>query len=83
MKARIASKKGSPMRAAIGVKTVAIDHHTTPKPNTSFPPILSAHMPPTIYNKGKLEKRTINDLEVAKLSFLAFILRIRTNGRKK
>lgn len=49
MKARIISKKESPIRAAIGVKTVATDHQTTPKPNTSFPPILSAHMPPIIY----------------------------------
>lgn len=49
MKARITSKKGSPSLAAIGVKTVAIDHQTTPKPSTVFPPILSAHMPPTIY----------------------------------
>lgn len=43
------SKNGSPILAAIGVKTVAIDHQTTPKPSTSFPPTLSAHIPPTIY----------------------------------
>lgn len=48
MKARIISRKGSPILAAIGVIMVAIDHQTTPKPNTSFPPILSAHIPPTI-----------------------------------
>lgn len=49
MKARIMSKHGSPTLAAIGVKTVAIDHQITPKPSTSFPPILSAHIPPRIY----------------------------------
>ena len=49
MKARIISKNGSPIFAAVGVNTVAIDHQTTPKPNSNFPPILSAHMPPTIY----------------------------------
>jgi len=49
IKARIISKKGSPSFAAIGVKIVANDHQTTPKPNTNFPPLLSAHMPPTIY----------------------------------
>jgi hypothetical protein len=49
MKARVISKKGSPILAAIGVSIVAIDHQTTPKPKTTFPPILSAHMPPTIY----------------------------------
>lgn len=42
------SKKGSPIFAAIGVITVAIDHQTTPKPKTSLPPTLSAHMPPAI-----------------------------------
>lgn len=49
IKARVISKKGSPILAAIGVSMVAIDHQTTPKPKTSFPPTLSAHMPPTIY----------------------------------
>ena len=49
IKARMTSKKGSPSLAAIGVKTVAIDHQITPNPNTSFPPTLSAHIPPAIY----------------------------------
>lgn len=53
MKARIIRRHGNPSFAAIGVKTVAIDHQTTPKPSTSFPPSLSAHMPPTIYTKKK------------------------------
>lgn len=53
IKARMVSKKGSPILAAIGVKTVANDHQTTPKPNTNLPPILSAHMPPTIYVSKK------------------------------
>lgn len=53
--ARMISKNGSPILAATGVKTVATDHQTTPKPNTGFPPNLSAHMPPTIYAR-KFEK---------------------------
>lgn len=48
IKARITSKNGSPILAAIGVRIVAIDHQITPKPNTSLPPILSAQIPPTI-----------------------------------
>lgn len=47
------SKKGRPALAATGVKTVAIDHQATPKPSTCFPPILSAHMPPTIYSESE------------------------------
>lgn len=50
------SKNGSPILAAIGVKTVAIDHQTTPKPSTSFPPTLSAHIPPTIYAMKNVKK---------------------------
>jgi hypothetical protein len=53
------SRKGSPIFAAIGVKTVATDHQITPKPNTSFPPTLSAHMPPTIYTAEKFKKITV------------------------
>lgn len=68
MKARITSKNGSPILAATGVKTVAIDHQTTPKPSTSFPPSLSAHMPPTIcatenVKKLQLEDTNVNDLK--------------------
>lgn len=62
IKARINSKKGSPILAAKGVRTVAIDHHTTPKPKTSLPPILSAHIPPIIYN-GR-EKRTQDEIQL-------------------
>ena len=51
IKARMTSKKGSPILAAIGVRIVAIDHQTTPKPKTSLPPILSAQIPPTICNQ--------------------------------
>lgn len=48
MKARMISKKGSPILAAMGVKIVAIDHQTTPNPSTRFPPSLSAQIPPAI-----------------------------------
>jgi hypothetical protein len=64
MKARMTSRKGSPAFAAIGVKTVAIDHQITPKPNTSFPPNLSAHMPPMIYTPEKFKKITARFKEV-------------------
>ncbi len=48
MKARTTSRKGNPILAAIGVRIVAIDHQTTPNPNTFFPPTVSAHIPPAI-----------------------------------
>lgn len=51
MKARTISKKGNPAFAAKGVRTVAMDHQTTPNPRTRFPPTLSAHIPPAIYQK--------------------------------
>jgi hypothetical protein len=50
--ARTKRRAGSPIRAAIGVAMVAIDHHMTPKPSTCFPPMLSAHMPPAICNQN-------------------------------
>ena len=46
MKARTTSKKGKPTLAAMGVRAVAIDHHTTPNPKTAFPPTVSAQIPP-------------------------------------
>lgn len=49
MNARTTSKKGRPSLAAIGVIIVAKDHQTTPKPKTTFPPNLSAQIPPRIY----------------------------------
>lgn len=54
MNARTTSKKGRPSFAAIGVIIVANDHQTTPKPKTTFPPNLSAHMPPRIYSQEKM-----------------------------
>lgn len=48
MKARTTSKKGNPSLAATGVRIVAIDHQTTPNVNTSFPPTVSAQIPPAI-----------------------------------
>ena len=57
MKARTTSKKGRPSFAAIGVITVAMDQQTTPKPKTTFPPYLSAQIPPRIYTQEKTEKK--------------------------
>lgn len=48
MKARTTRRNGNPSLAATGVRQVAIDHHTTPNPNTDFPPTVSAHIPPAI-----------------------------------
>jgi hypothetical protein len=44
--ARAASSTGSPICAANGVSTVAMDHHTTPNPRTFLPPYRSAQTPP-------------------------------------
>lgn len=63
MKARTTSKYGSPNLAAIGVKIVAKDHQITPKPSTSFPPILSAHIPPTIYVRENMNRETITRVQ--------------------
>jgi hypothetical protein len=52
MKARTTSKKGNPNLAAMGVRTVAIDHQTTPNPRTAFPPTVSAHMPPATFSQN-------------------------------
>ena len=46
MHARAASSTGRLQRAAMGVNTVASDHHTTPNPSTFLPPKRSAHTPP-------------------------------------
>lgn len=51
MKARATRRKGNPSLAATGVRIVAMDHQTTPNPNTCFPPTVSAHIPPAICNK--------------------------------
>eukprot|EP00963_Diacronema_lutheri_P005275 scaffold408_cov347-Pavlova_lutheri.AAC.49 len=48
MAALASSRAGSPILAAMGVRQVAKDHHTTPNPSTSFPPTLSAQTPPAI-----------------------------------
>lgn len=63
------SKKGRPILAAIGVKTVATDHQTTPKPNTRFPPILSAQMPPTICLPKKRKQNPVSRKGWQELSF--------------
>ena len=46
IQALASKRKGRPMCAAMGVKAVAMLHHTTPKPRTRLPPYLSAHTPP-------------------------------------
>ena len=50
MKARTTRRNGKPSFAATGVRAVAMDHQTTPKPRTVFPPTVSAHIPPAICN---------------------------------
>lgn len=52
MKARTTRRKGRPSLAATGVRAVAIDHQTTPKPSTVFPPTVSAQIPPAIWIMG-------------------------------
>lgn len=56
MKARTTSRKGNPTLAAIGVRAVAMDHQTTPNPKTSFPPKVSAQMPPAICFKLEIHR---------------------------
>ena len=73
MKARTTSKKGNPIFAAIGVKAVAMDHQTTPNPNTRFPPTVSAQIPPAIYTSiqwVRTSKHKIHKLLAMKLSEL-------------
>ena len=42
----IKKRAKNPLCAANGVRIVKIDHNTTPKPKTSFPPNLSDKYPP-------------------------------------
>ena len=63
------SKKGSPTLVAIGVKTVVADHQITPKPNASFPPILSTQIPPTIYLPKKYKQNPVSKEGWQELSF--------------
>lgn len=89
MKARIISKNGRPIFAATGVKIVAMDHQTTPKPSTTLPPILSAHMPPAIFtnrnpkwgeeHKYIREGETISDNNELQLSFTLGVTNVLQN----
>lgn len=64
MKARTTRRKGNPSLAATGVRAVAIDHQSTPNPRTSFPPTVSAHMPPaTCHTKLPSSKNNQKNLK--------------------